>query len=496
MTTTSGTTPLEGTALSSTAPAAEHGRSLSGKLGVGAIVFMVVAAAAPLTVIGGATPIGILLGNGAGFPSMYVVAGVVLLLFSVGLAAMARSIPRPGAFFTYVGYGLGRPLGLGTAWLALLTYTAVQLAVYCYIGFSINLYLTTLLHAPSVPWWIYSLVIVAIVGVLGYHNIELSSKVLGVALVAEIGITLLLSVVVVAQGGAEGLSLTTFAPAQITSGAPGIGLMLAFAGFIGFEATAIFRDEAKDPQKTIPRATYLAVVVIGVFYTFASWALVMAWGPDNVVDQAAADPGGMILLTAQKYLGTVGGVAIQTLLLTSLFACVLSFHNVLTRYQHVMGTVSVLPKRLGSVHRDHGSPHFSSVVQTVTAVLLIAVTALLRLDPVIQAFTWYSGLATIAIIVMMALTSVAVTVYFRRFPNEERSTWKRLWAPLLATLGLLGVAGVVIAYFPVLMGSGWTFAICFLLAVPVFVVAGYAQALVIRRKDPAVYSGIIETLAQ
>lgn len=493
MTTTPGTAPTGGVALSS--PAGEHGRSLSGSLGVGAIVFMVVAAAAPLTVIGGAAPLGILLGNGAGFPSMFVVSAAVLLLFSVGLAAMARSVPRPGAFFTYVGYGLGRAMGLGTAWLALLTYTAVQLAVYCYIGFSINLYLTSLVGLPAVPWWVYTLLVVAIVAYLGYRNIELSSKVLGVALIAEIGITLLLSLAVILRGGADGLSLTPFAPTRITSGAPGVGLMLAFAGFIGFEATAIFRDEAKDPQKTIPRATYAAVLVIGVFYTFASWALVMAWGPDGVVDAAAQDPGGLILTTATQYLGTVGGVAIQTLLLTSLFACVLSFHNILTRYQHVMGTVRVLPGRLGSVHGEHGSPHFSSVVQTVTAAVLVLVTALLGLDPITQGFTWYSGLATIAIVVMMALTSVAVVAYFRRFPNEERNRWKKVGAPVLATIGLVGVAVTVTSYFPLLMGSGWGLAIGFLIPVPAVVVAGYVQAQVIRRKAPAVYDGIIETLS-
>ncbi|MGO1385062.1 MAG: APC family permease [Arachnia sp.] len=495
MTITSEKDPTGGIAPSSSSSIDEQGHSLSGKLGVGSIVFMVVAAAAPLTVIGGAAPLGILLGNGVGFPSMYAISGVVLLLFSVGLAAMARSVPRPGAFFTYVGYGLGRPLGLGTAWLALVTYTAVQLAVYCYLGFSLNLYLTTLLGAPSIPWWIYSLAGVALVGYLGYLNIELSSKVLGIALIGEIGITLLMSFAVVARGGADGLSLQSFVPAEIVSGVPGVGLMLAFAGFIGFEATAIFRDEAKDPQKTIPRATYLSVIIIGVFYTFAGWALVMAWGPDNVMDVAAVDPGAMILTTATEYLGTVGGVAIQTLLVTSLFACVLSFHNILTRYQHVMGKVNVLPSRLGSVHGSHRSPHFSSLVQSVTAAIFVMLTVVAGLDPVIQAFTWYSGLATIAIVVMMAMTSIAVVLYFRKFPNEERSKWKSQVAPILATIGLIGVVITVAAYFPFLLDSGWGFAILVLMPVALAIVGGYIQALVIKRKSPSSYAGIIDSLA-
>ena len=99
---------------------------LAGRLGPIAIVFMVVAAAAPLTVIAGTVPLGIAVGNGAAFPASYVVCTVVLLLFAVGFTAMARHIPGAGAFYTYITSGLGRHTGLGAAFLALLSYTAVQ----------------------------------------------------------------------------------------------------------------------------------------------------------------------------------------------------------------------------------------------------------------------------------------------------------------------------------------------------------------------------------
>ncbi len=62
-------------------------RTLHGSLGVTAIVFMVVAAASPLTVVGGAAPLGILLGNRVGFPALYAISAVILLLFAVGRAA-------------------------------------------------------------------------------------------------------------------------------------------------------------------------------------------------------------------------------------------------------------------------------------------------------------------------------------------------------------------------------------------------------------------------
>ena len=66
----------------------ENSRKLRGNLGVASIVFMVVAAAAPLGVIGGVVPLGIASGNGVGFPATFIVATVILLFFSVGFTAM------------------------------------------------------------------------------------------------------------------------------------------------------------------------------------------------------------------------------------------------------------------------------------------------------------------------------------------------------------------------------------------------------------------------
>ena len=67
---------------------------LSGRLGPVGIVFMVVAAAAPLTVIGGNMPLAMGLGNGAGAPVGFLIASLVLLVFSVGRQPLMRSPTR------------------------------------------------------------------------------------------------------------------------------------------------------------------------------------------------------------------------------------------------------------------------------------------------------------------------------------------------------------------------------------------------------------------
>ncbi len=360
---------------------ADPSHRLKGKLGPAAIVFMVVAAAAPLTVIAGTVPLGISAGNGAAFPASYLVCTVILLFFAVGFTAMAKHIPGAGAFYTYVTQGLGRHSGLGAAFLALLSYTAVQGAVYGYIGAAVNDFVTS--HGgPELPWYAWALAVMVVVAVLGYRHIDLSGKVLGVLLVCEVGIVLVIDAAVVIKGGGEaGLSTTMFNPGQFFTGAPGIALIFAVAGYIGFEATAVFRDEARDPSRTIPRATYLALLIIGGFYALSSWALVSAWGDEGAVALATENPEGMITETATKYVGTAAGDLVQIFLITSLFAALLSFHNVLARYIFSLGNSNALPALVGRSHAKHSSPHIASTVQTVSALVLVARRGVRRAGP-------------------------------------------------------------------------------------------------------------------
>lgn len=455
--------------------AAQAGHRLSGRLGVGAIVFMVVAAAAPLTVVAGTVPIGIAAGNGPGYPATYLVSAIVLAFFAVGFTAMTRHVPNAGAFYSYIGVGLGRGWGLGSALVALISYVTVQGAVYGYIGFALG-GLVESYGGPSLPWWLWTFVVLAVAGVLGFRHIELSSKVLGVLLVGEVAIVLVLDAVVVGQGGTdEGLSTAFLTPSDVFSGAPGLGLMFAIAGFIGFEATAIFRDEARDPDRTIPRATYVALAIIGVFYTVSAWAVVSAWGDSDVVAVAAADPGNMLVITAQEYLGTAAGDVMQVLFITSLFAAVLSFHNVLSRYFFSLGNTGVVPASFGRSHPEHSSPHVASLVTTAVGAVLMAVSAIAGLDPVLEVFTWLAGIASVGIVALMLLACIAVLVFFRR-TGVDRRPWQTVVAPALGVVGLTAILVLLVQNLPLLMGGSTALGVGAGVLLLVALAAGFALA--------------------
>ncbi|WP_329348973.1 MULTISPECIES: APC family permease [unclassified Streptomyces] len=430
--------------------------NLQGKLGTGAIVFMVIAAAAPLTVIGGNVPLAIASGPGAGAPVGFAIASLVLLVFAVGFVTMTPHVPEAGAFYAYATRGLGDRIGVGTAAVALVAYTAIQVAVYGYMGWAVD-NVIQYFGGPPTPWWLWALVALGIVAFLGYRHIDLSSKVLGVALVLEIAVVVVLDAVIFAKGGAHGINVESFTPHAALSGPLGVAVLFALTGFIGFEATAVFRDEARTPEKTIPRATYLAVLIIGAFYTVSCWALVLAAGTDDasaVADKTLTGEGNMLMDIGQQYVGTTLRDIMQVLLLSSLFACVLSFHNVIARYTFTLARKGLVPARLGAVHPRHHSPSFSSIVQTTTALVLVGACALIGLDPLVGVFGSMAGVSTVGMVLLMLTTSVAVVVFFARNPHiAEGRPWQTRIAPVLAVLGLLASLWLVFSNFTLVTGG-------------------------------------------
>ncbi|WP_405166801.1 APC family permease [Nocardia sp. NBC_01499] len=447
---------------------------LRGSIGVTGIVFLVIAAAAPLTSVGGALPLMIGLGNGAGAPTAYLIAAAVLLVFSVGYAAMSGHLDEAGAFYAYVRSGLGLGAGLGAAGLALLTYTAIQAGIY---GLAASTVEKLVVHygGPDLPWYSYAFAFMVVVAVLGYRNIELGAKVLGVLLVVEIGIIVALSAAVLIQGGAHGVDIVSFTPSAFFDGSPGVALMFAIASFIGFEATAIYGEETRDPRRTIPRATYLAVLTIGVLYAVASWAVVLAFGSDDVAAAAGTDPEGLTFTAARMFLGESAADLMAILLVTSLFAALLAFHNAISRYGYALARDGVGHPALGHIHLRHGSPHKASLAQSLSAALVVGTFALAGADPVLHLFTWMSGLATVAILLLMLLTSAAIIAFFRR-TGLDRRRWHTVIAPALGTAGLLVITALVIDNLTILVGGSTIVATTLLAIVAATFAIGVALA--------------------
>ncbi|MEU1285973.1 APC family permease [Kitasatospora sp. NPDC005856] len=464
-----------------------------GVLGVGDIVFFVVAAAAPLTVMAGVAPFAISFG-GIGAPLAYLAIGVVLAVFAVGFTAMTRHIRNAGAFYSYITRGLGKPAGLGAAMLALFSYNAIQIGMFGAFGYFARTTADDLLGL-DLPWWLWALAGVAVVWLLGYRSINLGAKVLAVLLLAETGILLLLAVAVLAKGGAHGIGLDSFAPSNAANGGMAGVLGLASAAFIGFEATAIYREEARDPDRTVPRATYLAIAFLGLFYTFITWMIIQAVGSENAVQAATDDPAGLFFTQMTAYVGSWATDIQRVLIITSLLAALLAFHNTITRYGYALGSERVLPPAFARIHPRHRSPWIGGAIQSVLAAVCVAAAALAGADPYTQFFLWVNSPGVVGILLLQALAAFAVFAFFRRDPAAAHGTsaLRTVVAPLLAGLLLIGATALVCWRLDLFTGASSVVNWSLIAAVPVVFLLGVALALRIRARRPEQYARLAST---
>lgn len=454
----------------------------AGSVGVFGIVMFVMSAQAPLTGIAGAGPLAVGLGNGPAAPAAYLVVGLVIIVFAVGFMEMNRRVRTAGAFYAYVSAGIGRTPGAGASWLALLAYSSIQAAMYGMLGVSTS-ELIGALTGLAVPWWAVVLVAMAFVLFLGSRSVEAGVRFVTGLVVAEFAIVIVFVLVVLFQGGGpEGLNLAaSFSPTAFLVGAPGVAVMFAVASMFGFESTAIYSAEAKDPVKTVARATYVSVAIISLFFAFVMWTLVSFYGYGNVVDEAFAalesgDPTQFLFAPMSAALGPWAGIVGQVLLATSLLVGIIAFHNAVNRYLHSLAGVRALPAGLAATNR-HSAPHVAALVQSGIALVIVGPFMILGLDPVLTLFSWFSGLAVAALLSLYVLATIGIIAYLRREPDRV-PLWRSTVAPVIAGVGFAVFLFLVVRNFTELIGGDVTTAVLLLAAVPVAFAIG---ALVERR---------------
>jgi amino acid transporter len=457
-------------------------------LGALAVTFLVVSAAAPLTAVAGGVPLSMLLGNGPGIPGTFLLVTLILLLFSIGYVAMARHIRNAGAFYAYTAQGLGGFLGGGAALVAILAYNAMQIGVFGMFGAATSGLFAGL--GLELPWWVWTYIGIAIVAVFGYRRVDLSAKILTVLVVCEYLVVLIIDAAILFKGGDAGLSAAPFTPTAILSGSPAIGILFCFAAFIGFEATTIYSEEAREPHRTVPRATYASVLIIGLFYMFTSWLMVNGEGVDKLVPtlQGLKDPTTFLFALAERYVGPWITIVMNVLFVSSLFAGVLAFHNGVARYMYVAGREGLLPSSIGVTHPVFHSPHVASIVQTVIAVVVVAIFAFLGLDPVLAQFSWLTNVATLAIILLMASTAFSIVVFFTRNPGLESNPVVTKVLPVLTGVVLLALVYYIAVNFGDLAGASGALAIFLPCLVLIAAVIGILSAIRLKAANPAAFS--------
>jgi len=454
-------------------------------MGTPGVTFLVLAGVTPLAAFMAILPLGIAFGSGAGFPGIVLVVVIALAFFAVGYVAMSKKIPVVGAFYAYVSRGINRPVGAATAIVAVIAYLGTCMSMAGNTGF-FTMSAISENGGPHIKWWIISIAVVILVGILSSFGIDVSAKIVMVLCTYEFCIVMMVVIAIMVKDGLGSFTFSSFNPRVIFQGAPGVGLVFAFCLFLGFEATAIYSEESKNPSKTIGRATYIALSVISLFYMLVAMSLVAAYGAAHLQDVAAKDPGGFAVATASHYLGGWAGQLFEWGIIASLFAAMLGIHNSGSRYLFAMGVSGLLPRWLGKVSRRFGSPIAAVIFASFLELCVVILCAIGSVDPFIGLGGVGAAVGTFGIVLLQATAAASVVGFF--WNRDDKSWAKTIILPGIGCLMLYVGVGLIIKYFSVLTGYtvGW------INALPWIVIGlgacGCAYALWLRAYRPTRYA--------
>jgi amino acid transporter len=459
-------------------------------MGTRGLWFFAVSASAPMTVVAGSV-VATYAGTGVvGVPLSFLALGAVLWLLSVGYVAMSRHVGHAAPFYAVLAHGWGRPVGVAGAAVALLGYNAIQISLYGLLG-------ATLAGALGGLWWQWAALVWMGVAVCGMLRVDIGAGLVAVLLMLEIGVIVLFDVGAFLHPAGGHISAVPLLPGRLLVNGVGGVLALGIAAFVGYESGPAYSEEART-DRTVSRATFAVLAFLGPFYAVSSWAMAAAAGPDQVTAAAAGDPNLAFTIMTDSY-GVFGSLVADLgslLLVTSIFAAMVSFHSTVARYVFALARERVLPAALARTGSGAGSrrdaPVAASLLQSVTAGVVVVVFAIVGAAPVTTMFTWLAAVAAVSVLALLVVASGAAIRWFRMAGGAGEGRWCRVVAPALAIVTGLGVLVVTVVNLDTLLGvaTGSPLIVVIPCALAAVAIVGLVWAGVLRRRRRDVYDGI------
>ncbi|MGO9901652.1 MAG: APC family permease [Solirubrobacteraceae bacterium] len=477
----------------------------SNALGLTALFFCIATAAAPMTALLFNTPV-VVLGSGWAGPSAFLVATVMLLIFTVGYIEMSHRVTTAGGFYSFVSHGFGQVFGLGTAALVTMSYSVLVAALLGVFAYFANTTIDSWLHV-SIPVWVLMPFALIIDVLFAWFDIKITALILGVFFIAEVLGALILGFAITFAGGAHGLTAAPLNPLKLFNNhsaikvfgaaAPGVALFGAFWSWVGFEMAPNYGEESRQPRRIAGVATFATLFVLGIVYVFVTWAFVVGWGTNHVSQAVNAQFKGTYISAYYPLTGRYVGVsltdAFKILIITSSFACQLAFFNTSARYVFALGRERLLPSALGRTHRKHNTPHIAAITLAVVVGIYVAVFTVQDSSPLgalTKLGTYSPLLGVLGILAAQALTSFAIVRYFWTVERAHFHPWKTLVAPLLGGGLMVFSCFLLLKNRETLAGVNNVFVEAIpWIALAIFVL-GVGAALWFRTRDTARYEAV------
>ena len=176
------------------------------------------------------------------------------------------------------------------------------------------------------------------------------------------------------------------------------------------------------------------------------------------------------------------------LIVTSIFAGQLAFHNAINRYSFALSRDGILPSAFTRTNRL-GAPWVAGVIQSVVAIIVVIAFGAAGLDPLTQLVILVNSPGVYGIITLQLLASIAVLIFIMRNRHLARR-WYVLPAAVVSLVAMAVLLVVLVITIDYLTSAGPAINAIILAVVPVVLLLGAAYALVLRARRPEVFARI------
>ncbi len=147
---------------------------------------------------------------------------------------------------------------------------------------------------------------------------------------------------------------TPFAP----NGAKGVLLSVAsvFFAFIGFDSISTTAEECKDPQKDLPRAMIITLIIVTILYVAITLVLT---GMVNYAELQVNDP--LAYVFEKVNLNWFAGI-ISVSAVVAITSALLAYQVGQPRIWMVMSRDGLLPKKFSKIHPKYKTPAFATII--------------------------------------------------------------------------------------------------------------------------------------
>jgi amino acid transporter len=373
---------------------------------------------------------------GRAVPLIFIVATIGVFLVSYGFVRLSAHYAHAGSVYAFSGATLGPQAGFFAGWALLGTYLAFTAASASEIGLFFGAFLdgTGIWHDPE--WVVIALVAAVLIGLLAFSDIKITTRALLSMEAISVTLIIILMVVIFAKligGDAPGhgdISKDAFSlPSGVGTGAIGLGVVLAFLSFAGFEGAAALGEETDNPRREIPRAIRNAVLAAGAFYFICMLAQTWGFGTDPAGVAAFAGSASPLGDLGSSYVGSWMGDAINLGAAVSAFASSLGTATGASRILYAMGRDGFGTSRLGTSSPRTGAPATALVVVMAIAIAAIVGMRLNDTD-VVNAFFYPGTIGVLSLLVAYVVTNVGAIKLFA-FDRQERP-----WEMAISGLGI------------------------------------------------------------